>query len=116
MKHDNNNIKDSRINNIFKNELISSDSRFLSSSKGKGPDKPIIPKFSQNIEFNYGTEINDNNNNNIQYGQNGQNKNYNINPKHMHKINAIINLLEELDLENLIHIKNLIIKQLESKK
>ena len=115
--YENNNIKDSRINNIFKNELISSDSRFLSSGKGKGPDKPVIPKFSQNYGYNYDKGSNDNdNNNNIPYKLKGQNNKYNINPKHMNKINAIINLLEELNLENLLHVKNQIIKQLESKK
>jgi hypothetical protein len=110
----NNNIKDSRINNIFKNEMISSDSRFMSSNKSKGPEKPVIPKFKQNYEYGYNQPTD----NNEQYGQNdnGQDKKYNINPKHMNKINAIINLLEELSLENLIHIKNQIIKQLESKK
>ena len=115
--YENNNIKDSRINNIFKNELISSDSRFLSNGKGKGPDKPVIPKFSQNYGYNYDKGSNDNdNNNNIPYKLKGQNNKYIINPKHMNKINAIINLLEELNLENLLHVKNQIIKQLESKK
>ena len=120
--YSNNNIKDSRIKNIFKNESISSGSTFYNLSRSKAQDNPIIPKIKQNYDFD-SYEYNNNEQNNNQNNEkdsynskNGQNNNYNLNPKHMHKINAIINLLEDLNLENLLHVKNLIIKQIESKK
>ncbi len=101
--NNNNNLKDSRMNNIFKSEMIPGDNRFMLNNKGKGSEKPVIPKFKQNYEYGYNKPTEDNG----QYMQNenGQNNKYNINPKHMNKINAIINLLEELNLENLIHVK-----------
>ena len=118
----NNNVKDTRINNIFKNELISSDSSFFNKNRSRGNNKPVIPRFNQEYQYNY-------DNNNIENRQNGQddsfnynsnnnnqNNKYNIKPNHMHKINAIINLLEDLNLENLLHVKNQIIKQIESQK
>ena len=78
--------------------------------------KPVIPKINPNYEYDYNSQ-------NIQNGQidgynykNGQNNKYNINPKHQHTITAIINLLENLNVENLIHVRNQIYKQLESQK
>ena len=118
----NNNIKDTRINNIFKNDLISSDSSFFNKSRSRVQNKPIIPKFNQDYEYNYNNNNIDNtsqNNQNDNYSYNSNNKQnnkYNINPNHMHKINAIINLLEDLNLENLLHVKNQIVKQIESRK
>ena len=111
----NNNVKDTRINNIFKNEFISSDS--MSNSKQKGPYKL---EYNNNIndmmnkkkeyEYEYGTTSG--NENNMKKGGNNGNNNFNLNPNHMHKINAIINLLEDLNLENLIHVKNQIMKMI----
>ena len=116
--YDNKFVKDTRINNIFKSELISSDSTYFSLNRGKEKNKPIIPKINPNYEYDF-----ENNRENIQNGQddgynykNEPNKNYNINPKHQHTITAIINLLENLNLENLLHVKNQIIKQLENQK
>ena len=105
--NNNNNLKDSRMNNIFKSEMIPGDNRFIPNNKGKGPEKPVIRKFKQNYEYGYNKPTEDNG----QYMQNenGQNNKYNINLKHMNKINVIINLLEELNSENLIHVKNQII-------
>ena len=111
-----NNIKDTRINNIFKSELINSEtsSFFNKSNRGSEKNKPVIPKFSQNFHYEYenrnNMENDPNNNDN-----NGQSNKYNINPNHMHKINAIINLLEDLNLQNLLHVKNQIVKLIESK-
>jgi hypothetical protein len=59
-------------------------------------------------EYDYGTTPG--NENNMKKGGNNGNNNFNLNPNHMHKINAIINLLEDLNLENLIHVKNQIMK------
>ena len=113
-----NNIKDTRINNIFKSELISSESSsfFNKSNRGKPQNKPIIPKFSQNFHYNYDNDNASNADNVSNYNdKNNVNNKYNINPNHMHKINAIINLLEDLNLENLLHVKNQIVKLIESK-
>ena len=104
----NNNVKDSRINNIFKSELIPGDS--MSNSKQKGPYKleynnNINDIMNKKNEYAYGAPSGNNNNN-----KKGGNNNFNLNPNHMHKINAIINLLEDLNLENLIHVKNQIMK------
>ena len=104
----NNNVKDTRINNIFKNEFISSDS--MSNSKQKGPYKLEYNNNINNImnkknEYEYGAPSGNNNNN-----KKDGNNNFNLNPNHMHKINAIISLLEDLNLENLIHVKNQIMK------
>ena len=41
---------------------------------------------------------------------------YNIKPSHQHKIRAITNLLEDLNLENLIQVKNRIINKLNGQK
>ena len=117
----NNNIKDSKIKNIFKNESISSNgSSFYNLSRSKAQEAPVIPKINHNYDldnFEYkNNEQNNQNNEKGNYSKNEQNNKYNINPKHMHKINAIINLLEDLNLENLLHVKNQIIKQIESKK
>ena len=104
----NNNVKDTRINNIFKNEFISSDS--MSNSKQKGPYKleynnNINNMMNKKNEYEYGAPSGNNNN-----GKKGGNNDFNLNPNHMHKINAIIHLLEDLNLENLIHVKNQIMK------
>ena len=117
----NNNIKDTKIKNIFKNESISSNgSSFYNLSRSKAQEAPVIPKINRNYDldnFEYkNNEQNNQNNEKGNYSKNEQNNKYNINPKHMHKINAIINLLEDLNLENLLHVKNQIIKQIESKK
>lgn len=56
-------------------------------------------------EYEYGAPSGNNNNN-----KKDGNNNFNLNPNHMHKINAIISLLEDLNLENLIHVKNQIMK------
>ena len=86
----NNNVKDTRINNIFKNEFISSDS--MSNSKQKGPYKLEYNNNINNMmniknEYEYGAPSGNNNN-----GKKGGNNDFNLNPNHMHKINAIINL------------------------
>ena len=104
----NNNIRDTKINNIFKSEMITSDSFTRnSSSKQNGPYKPDlnIPKNMQNYNF-YGYE-------NKNYNQR---RNYNIKPSHEHKIIAITNLLEDLNLDNLIAVKNHIINKLNGQK
>ena len=100
----NNNIRDTKINNIFKSEMITSDSFTRnSSSKQNGPYKPDfnIPNNMQNYNY-YGYE-------NQNYNQR---RNYNIKPSHEHKINAITNLLEDLNFENLMIVKNHIINKL----
>jgi len=100
----NNNIRDTKINNIFKSEMITSDSFTRnSSSKQNGPYKPDfnIPNNIQNYNY-YGYE-------NQNYNQR---RNYNIKPSHEHKINAITNLLEDLNFENLMIVKNHIINKL----
>ena len=100
----NNNIRDTKINNIFKNEMITSDSFSRNSSyKQNGPYKPDlnIPNNMQNYNF-YGQE-------NKNYNQR---RSYKIKPSHEHKIIAITNLLEDLNLENLIAVKNHIINKL----
>lgn len=102
----NNNIRDTKINNIFKSEMITSDSFSRnSSSKQNGPYKPDfnIPNNMQNYNY-YGYE-------NQNYNQNPR-RNYNIKPSHEHKINAITNLLEDLNFENLLIVKNHIINKL----
>lgn len=78
-----------------------------SSSKQNGPYKPDlnIPKNMQNYNF-YGYE-------NKNYNQR---RNYNIKPSHEHKIIAITNLLEDLNLDNLIAVKNHIINKLNGQK
>lgn len=112
--YSNNNIKDTRIKNIFKNESVSSNgSSFYNLSRSKVQDTPVIPK----INNNYDTSNYEQNNQKDNYNsKNEQNNKYNIDPKHEHKITAIINLLEDLNLENLLHVKNQIIKLIESKK
>ena len=112
----NNNIKDTRINEIFKNEKITSDSMLPSNNKEKGPVKLEYDNnfINKNYEFDYDKRQETDNGKND--GNGGNNKNYNLNPRHEHKINAIINLLEDLNLENLLHIKNQIIKMMKSNK
>ena len=112
----NNNIKDTRINEIFKNEKITSDSMLPSNNKEKGPVKLEYDNnfINKNYEFDYDKRKETDNGQND--GKGGNNKNYNLNPRHEHKINAIINLLEDLNLENLLHIKNQIIKMMKSNK
>ena len=109
-------VRDTRINNIFKSEMITSDSSNFYQNRASDKKKPVIPKINPNYEYDYNSQ-------NIQNGQidgynykNGQNNKYNINPKHQHTITAIINLLENLNVENLIHVRNQIYKQLESQK
>ena len=103
----NNNVKDLRPNNIFKNEFISGDN--MSNNKQKGPYKleynnNINDMMNKKKEYDYGAPSGNGNN------KKGDNNNFNLNPNHMHKINAIISLLEDLNLENLIHVKNQIMK------
>ena len=104
----NNNVKDLRPNNIFKNEFIPGDN--MSNNKQKGPYKleynnNINDMMNKKKEYDYGIPSGNGNNN-----KKGDNNNFNLNPNHMHKINAIISLLEDLNLENLIHVKNQIMK------
>ena len=112
----NNNIKDTRINEIFKNEQISSDSMLPINNKEKGPVKLEYNNnfINKNYEYDYGKRPETDNGQNDERDEN--NKNYNLNPKHENKINAIINLLEDLNLENLLHIKNQIVKMMKSNK
>jgi len=112
----NNNIKDTRINEIFKNENITSDTMLPSSNKDKGPVKIEYDNnfINKNYEYDYNKRQDTDNGPNE--GKGGNNKNYNLNPRHENKINAIINLLEDLNLENLLHIKNQIIKMMKSNK
>ena len=100
----NNNIRDTQINNIFKSEMISSDSFTRNNiSKQNGPYKPDfnIPNDMQNYDY-YEYENNSNN----------KRRQYNIKPSHENKIRAITNLLEDLNLENLLIVKNMIINKL----
>ena len=103
----NNNIRDTKINNIFKSEMITSESFTRNSSKQNGPYKPDlnIPSNMQNYNY-HGYE---NKNNNM---INRPRRNYNIKPSHENKIRAITNLLEDLNLENLLLVKNQIINKL----
>jgi hypothetical protein len=103
----NNNIRDTQINNIFKSEMITSESFSRNSSKQNGPYKPDF-----NLPDNY------NYNNNYEYNNmnNNPRRIYNIKPSHQHKIRAITNLLEDLNLENLIQVKNRIINKLNGQK
>jgi len=112
----NNNIKDTRINEIFKNEKITSDSMLPSNNKDKGPVKIEYDNnfINKNYEYDYDKRLDTDNGQND--GNGGNNKNYNLNPRHENKINAIINLLEDLNLENLLHIKNQIVKMMKSNK
>ena len=110
----NNNIRDTQINNIFKNEMITSESFSRnSSSRENGPYKPEfnIPSHMQNYNF----EFNNNNVNNYNNVNNKRRK-YNIKPSHENKIRAITNLLEDLSLENLLFVKNQIINKLNVQK
>jgi len=97
----NNNIRDTQINNIFKSEMISSDSFTRNSnSKQNGPYKPDFNIPNEMVNYNY-------------YGYNNKpRRNYNIKPSHEHTIRAITNLLENLSLENLLIVKNQIINKL----
>ena len=106
--YENNNVKDTRINNIFKSEMITSDSMLpnMNNSK-KGPYRLQYPMMNKNYENRYEKK-----DNSLKKEKDMNNK-LNINPNHMHKINAIINLLEDLNLENLLHVKNQIIKMLD---
>ena len=112
----NNNIKDTRINEIFKNEKITSDSMLPSNNKDKGPVKIEYDNnfINKNYECDYDKRLDTDNGQND--GNGGNKKNYNLNPRHENKINAIINLLEDLNLENLLHIKNQIVKMMKSNK
>jgi len=112
----NNNIKDTRINEIFKNEKITSDSMLPSNNKDKGPVKIEYDNnfINKNYECDYDKRLDTDNGQND--GNVGNKKNYNLNPRHENKINAIINLLEDLNLENLLHIKNQIVKMMKSNK
>ena len=103
----NNNIRDTQINNIFKSEMITSESFSSNSSKQNVPYKPDF-----NLPDNY------NYNNNYEYNNmnNNPRRIYNIKPSHQHKIRAITNLLEDLNLENLIQVKNRIINKLNGQK
>ena len=87
-----------------------------SNNKEKGPVKLEYDNnfINKNYEFDYDKRQETDNGKND--GNGGNNKNYNLNPRHEHKINAIINLLEDLNLENLLHIKNQIIKMMKSNK
>ena len=77
----------------------------------KGPYKLEYPMSNQRYDLgNEKSSLPDNKVDNEPDAQKAGNGKYNINPNHMHKINAIINLLEDLNLENLIHIKNQIMK------
>ena len=108
-----NNIRDTQINNIFKSEMISNDSFTRNnSSKQNGPYKPDfnIPSHMQNYNY-YGYENKNNINNNYK-----RRRNYNIKPSHENKIRAITNLLEDLNLENLLLVKNQIINKLNGQK
>ena len=95
----NKHVSNSKINDIFKNENISSDSSFFSKKKQKGPYKPILNHY------------NDDNTNEM-----FQKNEYNLNPNHMNKINALINLLNDLNKDNLILVKNQILMMVEKKK
>ena len=111
----NKNVSDTKINNIFKNEMISSESFTRNSSSrpsNNGPYKPDfnIPSHMQN--YNYDIGYNKNNSNDI-YNKNIK---YEIKPSHENKIRAIINLMEDLSLENLLIVKNNIIKRLNGQK
>ena len=104
----NNNIRDTQINNIFKSEMITSESFSRNSSKQNGPYKPDF-NLPDNYNYNNNYEYNNMNNNNPR-------RIYNIKPSHQHKIRAITNLLEDLNLENLIQVKNRIINKLNGQK
>ena len=109
----NNNISDTQINNIFKNEMITSDSFSRNSScRENGPYKPEFNIPSHMQDYNYGYNNNVNNYNNI----NNKRRQYNIKPSHENKIRAITNLLEDLSIENLLFIKNQIINKLNCQK
>ena len=98
----NNNIRDTQINNIFKSEMISSDSFTRNSnSKQNGPYKPDFNIPNEMVNYNY-----------YGYNNNKPRRNYNIKPSHEHTIRAITNLLENLSLENLLIVKNQIINKL----
>ena len=102
--YNNNNIRDTKINNIFKSEMITSDSFTRNSSKQNGPYKPEFNIPNDMVNYNY-------------FGYNNNNSNiprrsYNIKPSHEHTIRAITNLLENLSLENLLIVKNQIINKL----
>jgi len=112
----NNNIKDTRINEIFKNENITSDTMLPSSNKDKGPVKIEYDNNFINKNYEYDYDKRQDTDNGQNEGNGGNNKNYKLNPRHENKINAIINLLEDLNLENLLHIKNQIIKMMKSNK
>ena len=103
----NNNIRDTQINNIFKNEMITSESFTRNSYRDNGPYKP---------DFNIPSNLP--NYNNFNYGYNNKNneRKYNIKPSHENKIRAITNLLEDLNLENLLIVKNQIIDKLNGQK
>ena len=96
----NNNIRDTKINNIFKKDLVMSDSFLPTSKNNKGP---VPLKEIKNMGPNRNEEPQ-------------QKKSYKLNPDHEHKINAIINLLEDLTLENLMHVRNQIIRQINANK
>ena len=102
--YNNNNIRDTKINNIFKSEMITSDSFTRNSSKQNGPYKPGFNIPNDMVNYNY---FGYNNNNN-----NTPRRSYNIKPSHEHTIRAITNLLENLNLENLLLVKNQIINKL----
>ena len=106
----NNNIRDTQINNIFKNEMITSESFTRNSSyRYNGPYKP---------DLNIPNNIQNYNNNNYNFGYNNKNRErkYNIKPSHENKIRAITNLLEDLNLENLLIVKKHIVDKLNGQK
>ena len=90
--------------------MITSDSMLPNMKNSKrGPYKIEYPLMKQDYEYGYEKEVNSQNE------KKNVNNKFNINPNHMHKITAIINLLEDLNLENLLHVKNQIIKMLDKK-
>ena len=99
----NQNISDTKINSIFKNEMITSESynRNISNRENNGPYKPDfkIPNHLQNYNYNYDKRMK-----------------YEIKPSHENRIRAIKNLMEDLSLENLLLVKNRIISRLNGQK
>ena len=99
----NQNISDTKINSIFKNDMITSESynRNISNRENNGPYKPDfkIPNHLQNYNYNYDKRMK-----------------YEIKPSHENRIRAIKNLMEDLSLENLLLVKNRIISRLNGQK
>ena len=104
----NNNIRDTQINNIFKNEMITSEIFTRNnSSRDNGPYKP---------DFNLPNNLQNYNNYNYGYNNKNNERKYNIKPSHQNKIRAITNLLEDLNIENLLIVKKHIINKLNGQK